>query len=412
MRIFDRELSAPKGFWDGTHRTRSPAQTLAAYGPRMGELGVTRLADVSGLDHLGVPVFTAMRPNSRSRAVFEGKGMDRDAARASALMEAIEGWHAERVELPLRHESLAALRRAGEPVLDIRRLALYPGAVLREEAPLLWVQGHELMSGAPCWVPFECVTTNCVRSPQLPPTFGVTTNGLASGNHLLEAIVHALCELIERDACALWQLAGGAQRKDLQLELASVRDPAARGLIERLHDAGLEVAVWEATSDIAVPAFECQLFERPETMPVAPKGLHSGQGCHLDPAVALMRALTEAVQSRAGASAGGRDDVFDYEPAVDLDELRVLQRALADPPPTRPFPHDARVTDSFEGDVAVIVEALACAGIEQAAVVDLTRPDVGVPVAKVVVPGLERARDPGDNALGARGRAAAAHVVG
>jgi len=142
MREIDYGPVAPKLHRAGTHRTRSPAETLAAYGPRMGELGITRLADVTGLDHVGLPVYMAVRPNARSLSVSQGKGIDRDSAKASALMEAIEGWHAERVELPLRYESLAALRRAGEAVLDVRRLQLHPGATLRDEAPIAWVHGY------------------------------------------------------------------------------------------------------------------------------------------------------------------------------------------------------------------------------------------------------------------------------
>lgn len=406
MRIFDRDLHARKGYWNGTHRTCSPAVTLAKVAPRMREFGVTRLADLTGLDHVGLPVFAAIRPNSRSRSVFEGKGADRPAARASALMEAIEGWHAERVELPLRHESFTTLRRR-EAVLDVDRLALYPGAALRADVPMLWAPGYDLVAGGPCWVPFECVTTNCVPSAQ-PPTFGLTSNGLASGNHLLEAIVHALCELIERDSCSLWQLAGGALRKDLQLDLSTVTDPAAITLLRKLRDAGLEVALWETTSDTGVPAFECQLFERPDGAAGRPlKGLHSGQGCHLHPTVALMRALTEAIQSRIGAIAGARDDLFEYLTPASHDELRVLARALDDPPPRRPFPHVSHNNDNFEDDVEMLVEMLVGAGIEQVAVVDLTHDEVGIPVAKVIVPDLERARDPGDNPPGERAKAAA-----
>ena len=74
-------------------------------------MGITRLADVTGLDRIGVPVFQAIRPLSRSVSVSQGKGLDPDAARASALMEAVETWHAERIDRPLGWPASATLPR-------------------------------------------------------------------------------------------------------------------------------------------------------------------------------------------------------------------------------------------------------------------------------------------------------------
>jgi ribosomal protein S12 methylthiotransferase accessory factor len=102
MRIFGREHSQPKRFMDGTHRARSPAETFADFGRHLQAMGITRLANVTGLDVIGIPVYMAVRPNSRSITVSQGKGLDREAARVSALMESAEAWHAETVNLPWR----------------------------------------------------------------------------------------------------------------------------------------------------------------------------------------------------------------------------------------------------------------------------------------------------------------------
>lgn len=380
--LLGRELSAPKAYRAGTHRTRTPAATVAAFAPRMREFGITRLADVTGLDHVGLPVFMAVRPNARNLSVSQGKGIDRDAARASALMEAIEGWHGERISLPLRYESFPALRRSAR-VLDIHRLQLRPGARLRDNVPLAWVQGYELMSGDRCWVPFECVTTNGVLTPGVIPVFGLDTNGLASGNHLLEAIVHGLCEVLERDACARAK----PRNKARQVDLSTVAYSSVRDVLDRLRCAELAVAVWETTSATGIPAFECQIFDRSDNPRWALKGLFAGQGCHLDQEVALLRAVTEAIQSRLTSIAGSRDDMFHYPTQANADDLEVMSRAISDPPPARSLLVTDLSTDSFEGDVEVLLEAMRSAGIEQAAVVDLSHADLGVPVVKVVVPG-------------------------
>jgi ribosomal protein S12 methylthiotransferase accessory factor len=121
VRFFDRTLSCDKGHRRGTHRAPDPLATLAAYEPLMPRLGITRLANVTGLDAIGVPVYAAIRPNSRSVSTSQGKGLDVPSERASALMESIEMWHAEHVELPIRWESYRALQRVDD-VIDVSHL--------------------------------------------------------------------------------------------------------------------------------------------------------------------------------------------------------------------------------------------------------------------------------------------------
>src|SRR5271167_229363 len=105
----------PRGFPSPyLDRIRPAAETIAALRPRLGELGITRLARLTGLDYLGIPVWSAIRPNARTLAVSQGKGVDDDAAAASAMMEAIEGATAERADLPhitLSQREMAALGR-------------------------------------------------------------------------------------------------------------------------------------------------------------------------------------------------------------------------------------------------------------------------------------------------------------
>ena len=84
-----RELAAAKGYTAGTHRTRSPADTLAAWAPLMPRLGITRLADITGLDVIGLPVIQAVRPNARSVSVSANP-----AARKSTIAQTVSfaGW--------------------------------------------------------------------------------------------------------------------------------------------------------------------------------------------------------------------------------------------------------------------------------------------------------------------------------
>src|SRR5919202_1722884 len=98
-RLFDpaesRRCRVPKAFRRGTHRTMAPEETLARIRPHASRMGITRLGNVTGLDRIGIPVAIAVSPNSRSVSVSQGKGLNREQAMASALMEACEGYHAE-----------------------------------------------------------------------------------------------------------------------------------------------------------------------------------------------------------------------------------------------------------------------------------------------------------------------------
>jgi YcaO-like protein with predicted kinase domain len=407
VRIFDTVHSAAKNFREGTHRTCSPRETLDAFEPRMGEFGITRLADVTGLDFIGLPVYMAVRPNARGLAVSQGKGIDRESARASALMESIESWHAEHIEAPLRYESYQALRRVTR-VVDVTRLASRRGGSLELNSPCLWIEGYDLLQDAPMWLPYETVMTNFVRPERTMTAFACGSNGLASGNHLLEALVHALCEVVERDACALWDSAGGLALKETQFDLRSVDHPATLAVLERLRAADIEVGVWDATCDTGVPAYVCTVFENPDQPRWVLKGAHGGYGCHLDPAVALLRAVTEAIQSRLTTIAGSRDDMFEYETTANPDDLRLMMDSVTGAQGQRAFPTGrSRTTDSFEGDVRVLLDALRNIGIDSAVVVDLTRPEIGIPVVKVVVPGLEPDNSHYDYLPGPRARAVA-----
>jgi ribosomal protein S12 methylthiotransferase accessory factor len=386
IRVFDRAYTARKRLIDGTHRAAPLATTLARARRIARKVGVTRLADVTGLDTLGIPVVSAIRPDGRSLSTSQGKGATRDAAIASALMESIEGWHAERVALPRVRGTHAQLRARG--AVDPRALPRARGRLDRD-ARWTWVPAWDLSRGRAALVPLEAVTLDCRF--ETPPALDVSSNGLASGNHLLEAIAHGLCEVIERDAEARWRRARGRRHVDL----ATVDDPVARDLIDRCARAGAAVGVWDLTSDVGVPVYGCALVVDPDEPAWRALGVYWGFGCHLDPSIALVRALTEAAQTRATYVAGSRDDFFpfDYARATDEELARVVWHDLHDRRgpwlDLRRVPR--RATPTFEGDLEVLLGLLDDAGARSVLVADLTRAELGVPVVKVIVPG--RARD-------------------
>ena len=403
MRLGERfagEAGDRKAYVSGTHRACTPDETWARIAPRFGEFGITRVADVTRLDRLGVPVAMAIRPNARSLSVSQGKGATWAEARVSAAMEAIECWHAERFDEPGVIAGYAEIRERGA-VIEPRRLPLRAGTVFHDRLPIAWVEGWDLMANEPTWVPRELVALDMlVERVDRVSCFPVTTNGLASGNTLTEATLHALYELIERDATSLWvcrQIRGTSH--ETRVDPGSVDHPVSRAIIARFVEQGFEIALHDETTDLGVPSFGCRIFERDPVSWDHPLGGAGGAGCHLDPGVALLRALTEAAQSRLTFITGSRDDLSRRH----FQDLRPLRRTHATAPPPEfqlptPLSFQARrslATESLAGDLGALRARLAAIGVDRIVVVDLGRSSQGFSVVRVVAPDLEHV---GDNA--------------
>jgi ribosomal protein S12 methylthiotransferase accessory factor len=226
-------VSVAKGFRDGTHRTVSPEETLERVGRFMPVMGITRIANVTGLDRVGLPVVMVVRPNSRSLSVSQGKGMCLAAAKASGLMESIEAYHAERVGLPLRLASLEQLKYAHK-IVDVEALPQTAQARFHPHLRLLWDEGYDLLHDEVVLVPHEMVHAD--YTTPFPPGSGcfiATTNGLASGNHLLEAISHGICEVVERDGVSLAYM-DDKSRRARRIDLESVDHPDYVAVLDKL----------------------------------------------------------------------------------------------------------------------------------------------------------------------------------
>ena len=298
-----------KEFLAETHRVVTPLQTMERVRPLLQSMGITRVGNVTGLDCIGVPTVVVYRPNARSLAVSQGKGLTLDAARASGVMESIECYHAERVQLPMRLGSANDLHGALHLVdmMALPRTSIIP---LHHDIQFLWVEGLDIVSGRTTWVPHESVHIDSTLQGRINPgIFCCSTNGLASGNHMLEAICYAIAEAVERDSTTLWGLMSEARRDATRIDLDTVDDPRCQEVLAKFARVGIVAAVWETTSDIGMPAFTCLIVERDEDFL---RSLHSaaGQGCHCTREIALLRALTEAAQTRLTVIAGVRDDVM------------------------------------------------------------------------------------------------------
>ncbi len=373
----------------GTQRA-APLEATMARASKVGRrIGVTRVADLTGLDHVGIPVAVAVRPLALSLSVTQGKGHSRLAAFVSGLMECIEFFHAEFVTKPVRFETYRSIRRT-EPVLDPDLIVQPANSRFTSDIRIPWVEARSIRDGTPTWVPLELIDLDMtLPHSYLHGCFHGSSNGLASGNTRDEATVHALCEAIERDVVYRSHRQTSDDRDARRLDLSSVTAPLSADLIERFERAGVGLAAWDLTDELGVPTFNAVAtdFEARGFRRVPPA---AGFGTHLDPDIALSRAITEAAQSRITTIAGTRDDITRerYLTHNDSDNREKVTELMSAPTPYRFGGLVDRSQDSFDDDIVTLCAASA----QDPLVVDLTRPEFGLPVVRVIVPGFNDLR--------------------
>ena len=182
----------------GTYRTAIPEETWERVLPMLPRFGITRVADITGLDDIGLPVHVAYRPDGLSYAVSIGTGATQAQSRVSAVMESIEAWHAENLRVPVSARCAAV---ALDLDYDVRELNLADRSPLTANVVLDWVAGQGLLTGADTFAPADLIRLD-LTSPAgwAQALFHVTSNGLATGNTVADAVLHGLVEVIERDS--------------------------------------------------------------------------------------------------------------------------------------------------------------------------------------------------------------------
>jgi ribosomal protein S12 methylthiotransferase accessory factor len=373
----------------GTRRLCPPEETLERIAPYRLRCGITRSTSVTGLDTLGVPSYCAIRPDGLVLQVSNGKGLTDAAAEASAVMEAIELYHAEH-PLPARLVRAAEqdLRGSGHDVLPCRTVPGFRGGYYDERFQCEWVRGEDLVNDRPVFAPASAVYF--FRRPSLHMT---STNGLASGNHVTEATLHALYELIERDAMSRLSVNGKLRIRERAkvIDTAGIDAPELRDILDRAEADCTKVVLLWLDGVIPVHTFWA-VFLSAESL-VSTSTLNVGWGTHVDKRIAAARALTEAAQSRVAFIHGAREDIRD-KPVSGAD-------AVQSSPAYRYFdclkpssgwdaldelcpPHELEL----DAELHRLVHELAQTGHGPLIRIDLTSPDMNIPVVKLISPSL------------------------
>lgn len=374
----------PKVYFLETHRSKTPDSTLQFIEEIKNRVGMRSFRDVTDLDRIGLPVFTCdrIRPD-HSKTSHTGKGISKTQAQVSLTMEAIERYCSE-----FRDEYRAGLVRGSyrelhgkRNILDPQKLILPAFSDYRAEQPLHWVGGFELQTREEILVPAAAVYHPF--SLDEPAPIRSHTNGLASGNTLEEAIFHGMTEAIERDAWSIAKFNG-----DMNAALV-VDDKPEHGfvldLIGKFERAAIEVMARDLTNDLGVPVIAAFSEDA-----VHPNLLtFDGFGAHLDPRVAMARALLELATTRAfflqkHGLEGLMENIPYYYGEADLEDPRFYAqdcRHLGE--------MESQYSDDILEDIGTLLRKLERCGLKHTIVVDLTRPDIGIPTVRVIIPGLE-----------------------
>ena len=378
-------------YFKGTHRIIPPNETIKNNEEKCKIAGITRITEITHLDRIGLPVFSAIRPTSQDGAIsiYGGKGISSEHAKASAMMEGFERYSAEKQCENLVTGTVSEISSKGNTI-DIESLNL-PKDFKKENIELLnleWNICHDLISGDNYYVPSNAIYHPYVlEDNSCQSLFKSNTNGLASGNSLEEAILHGMFEVIERDAWSIFEL---THKNYKQIDLDSIESETVNDAISKFSENDIKIKLMDFTADVNIPTIAASADD---TLLKDAGLLTLGIGTHLDPEVAVLRALTEVAQSRATQIHGAREDTVraDFARTAGYERMKRINKYYfqEEDEKIRLSDIENRSTDSITKDIDIVLEELKSNEIEHMLYYDLTRPELNVNVVRVIIPTME-----------------------
>ena len=401
-------------------RIKPVEETIKTILPVSSNIGITRLADITNMDILGIPNFSAVLPGTEDYIwVYSGKGPTRMDAKASALMESIERYSS----LPSGNRN-KMIQGSYKEVSKVSKI-LHPSNVVEpmileydDEMIMDFLSGYDLVNNDRILIPAPLALFRySPKPPAINPFAYHHTNGLASGNVLEEAICHSLCELIERDATSLAELNASAlpynflrtmtkylsdngleidpvdgtefvddDSKYPDVDISNIDFKPISNLVKKFNDAKIPLIIKDITSPIGVPTFNASSIE---WITEDYGYLAEGHGTHPDARIALMRAITEVSQTRAANIQGARDDLRKISYGNSNSDEKKTWQFMKSKNTIQFSEIKSFIHDDILDDINFILSRLVSNGLKQVIVVDLTNPQIMIPVVRTIVPGLE-----------------------
>ena len=405
---------------DGGHRSIPPEETLRRYQHYISPIsGVVRsleklssdcngLAHVYAAKHHWASVFDDLdnlQKNISGRS--SGKGKTEVQARASGFCEAIERYsgvfQGDEARIKSSYQTLGdraihpnACMNFSQAQYDNRAIWNAQRTDLFQKVPEPFDEAREIE-----WTPVWSLTQQDFKYlptaycyfgyPQPPnPDCWANTNGCAAGNTLEEAILQGFLELVERDSVALWWY-NRLQKPAVNLE--SFDEPYFQAITDYYQSIGRELWTIDLTGDLNIPTFAAISRRRDRKI----EDIILGFGTHFDPKLAIQRALTESSQILPSVLAANPDGTTRYAPLAESHMLSWWKMATVENQPylvpnhhlTAKCHADYTIVwhEDFLEDIQYCQNLVEARGMEML-ILDQTRPDIGLNVVKVIVPGL------------------------
>lgn len=412
--------SQKKWTLNGTSRVIPVENTLSHILELSKKIGLTRIADITYMDKLYIPNYSCVLPGTEDYIwVYSGKGPTKKHAKVSAIMESIERYSS----LPTNYTRKFITGTFNE--LKESYNLLHPDDLVepltfdfQNDMLMDYVEGYDIINKENILVPAALALFRYTpNSHSLNPFAFHHTNGLASGNVFEEAVCHALCEVIERDAISLAQLRASAipfhilskihhnlriqgyhinsiskeqfiDDNSLYQDVKICEDDfqPVTNLIKKFKKFNIRLIIKDITTDIKIPTFNAACVE---WISHDYGYLAEGHGTHPDKRIAILRAITEVSQTRAANIQGARDDLrkIHYNDN-NTDDKNAWQFMSSQ----RTINFSDIITYQNEDildDIKLIIKFFKEVGLNKAIIVNLTNPKIKIPVVRAIVPGLE-----------------------
>lgn len=386
----------PIKFIKGTYRVKDPVDTYDSNEEKLRTAGITRITEITHLDRVKIPVFSSIRPTAQSGgvSVYAGKGATVEQARASAMMEGFERYSAEKQDIDQEKISISTYNEIkNESVLNPNDLLLPKSFENQniEMQKLEWIEAEEIISESPILVPANAVFHPYIPNREIKPCamamFKGNTNGLASGNVIEEAVLHGIFEVVERDAWSIFEL---TKRNKKQIDLDTIENETVSELVEKFTSQGIKIKLMDITADLKIPTI---VASADDTVLKDAALLTLGVGTHLNPEIAAIRALSEVAQSRATQIHGTREDTVraDFMRKAGYENMKRTNKDyfVEEDEKINLSDIENKITGSIKKDIEVSIEEVQKAGLDKVIYYDLTREEIGVNVARVIIPKAE-----------------------
>lgn len=379
----------PIQYFSGTHRSIEPLKTINNYENKLKIAGITRITEITHLDRIGIPVYSAIRPTAQDGGVsiYAGKGAKKDQAKTSAMMEGFERYSAEKQNIDDENSIIATFK-------DIKDSINPKDLILPNEtkdldfdhAEIEWTLATDIVTEKEYFVP-----SNAIFHPYIPknstPIFKGNTNGLASGNVLEEAVLHGIFEVIERDAWSIFEL---TKKNKKQIDIETIKNPLINELLNKFKKESIDIKLMDLTADVNIPTIAATADD---TLLKDPALLTLGVGTHLNPEIAIIRALTELAQSRATQIHGAREDTVraDFMRKAGYERMKRINSHYFNEEKEQIQVTDIenKSTTSLKNDIEITVSELKNSSLDKILFTDLTRNEIGINVVRVIIPETE-----------------------